>query len=127
MKDMQEEKNISYIFISHDLSVVKHISDRVGVMYLGSMMELADKNEIYSNPQHPYTRALIGAIPLPDPTKRKEMKVIKGEIPSKVNIPKGCKFHPRCPFAKDICREQEPVTKEVKPNHFVKCHFGGEF
>ena len=127
MKDMQEEKNISYIFISHDLSVVKHISDRVGVMYLGSMMELADKNEIYSNPQHPYTRALIGAIPLPDPTKRKEMKVIQGEIPSNVNIPKGCKFHPRCPFAKDICREQEPATKEVKPNHFVKCHFGGEF
>ena len=120
MKDMQEEKNISYIFISHDLSVVKHISDRVGVMYLGSMMELADKNEIYSNPQHPYTRALIGAIPLPDPTKRKEMKVIQGEIPSNVNIPKGCKFNPRCPFAKDICREQEPATKEVKPNHFVK-------
>ena len=89
MKDMQEEKNISYIFISHDLSVVKHISDRVGVMYLGSMMELADKNEIYSNPQHPYTRALIGAIPLPDPTKRKEMQVIQGEIPSNVNIPKG--------------------------------------
>ena len=127
MKDMQEEKNISYIFISHDLSVVKHISDRVGVMYLGSMMELADKNEIYSNPQHPYTRALIGAIPLPDPTKRKEMKVIQGEIPSNVNIPKGCKFNPRCPFAKDNCREQEPATKEVKPNHFVKCHFGGEF
>ena len=127
MKDMQEEKNISYIFISHDLSVVKHISDRVGVMYLGSMMELADKNEIYSNPQHPYTRALIGAIPLPDPTKRKEMQVIHGEIPSNVNIPKGCKFNPRCPFAKDICREQEPATKEVKPNHFVKCHFGGEF
>ena len=127
MKDMQEEKNISYIFISHDLSVVKHISDRVGVMYLGSMMELADKNEIYSNPQHPYTRALIGAIPLPDPTKRKEMQVIQGEIPSNVNIPKGCKFNPRCPFAKDICREQEPATKEVKPNHFVKCHFGVEF
>lgn len=127
MKDMQEEKNISYIFISHDLSVVKHISDRVGVMYLGSMMELADKNEIYSNPQHPYTRALIGAIPLPDPTKRKEMQVIQGEIPSNVNIPKGCKFNPRCPFAKDICREQEPATKEVKTNHFVKCHFGGEF
>ena len=127
MKDMQEEKNISYIFISHDLSVVYHFSVRVGVMYLGSMMELADKNEIYSNPQHPYTRALIGAIPLPDPTKRKEMQVIQGEIPSNVNIPKGCKFNPRCPFAKDICREQEPATKEVKPNHFVKCHFGGEF
>ena len=127
MKDMQEEKNISYIFISHDLSVVKHISDRVGVMYLGSMMELADKNEIYSNPQHPYTRALIGAIPLPDPSKRKEMQVIQGEIPSNVNIPTGCKFHPRCPFAKDICKQQEPRTKGVKPNHFVKCHFGGEF
>lgn len=126
MKDMQEEKNISYIFISHDLSVVKHISDRVGVMYLGSMMELADKNEIYSNPQHPYTRALIGAIPLPDPSKRKEMQVIQGEIPSNVNIPTGCKFHPRCPFAKDICKQQEPQTKEVKPNHFVKCHFGEE-
>lgn len=127
MKDMQEEKNISYIFISHDLSVVKHISDRVGVMYLGSMMELADKNEIYANPQHPYTRALIGAIPLPDPSKRKELQIIQGEIPSNVNIPTGCKFHPRCPFAKDICKTQEPETKEVKPNHFVKCHFGGEF
>ncbi len=127
MKDMQEEKNISYIFISHDLSVVKHISDRVGVMYLGSMMELADKNEIYSNPQHPYTRALIGAIPLPDPSKRKELQVIQGEIPSNVNIPSGCKFNPRCPFAKDICKTKEPETKEVKPNHFVKCHFGGEF
>ncbi len=127
MKDMQEEKNISYIFISHDLSVVKHISDRVGVMYLGSMMELADKNEIYSNPQHPYTRALIGAIPLPDPSKRTELQVIQGEIPSNVNIPSGCKFNPRCPFAKDICKTTEPETKEVKPNHFVKCHFGGEF
>ena len=127
MKDMQEEKNISYIFISHDLSVVKHISDRVGVMYLGSMMELADKNEIYSNPQHPYTRALIGAIPLPDPSKRKELQVIQGEIPSNVNIPSGCKFNPRCPFAKDICKTTEPETKEVKLNHFVKCHFGGEF
>ena len=113
MKDMQEEKNISYIFISHDLSVVKHISDRVGVMYLGSMMELADKNEIYSNPQHPYTRALIGAIPLPDPTKRKEMKVIQGEIPSNVNIPKGCKFNPRCPFAKDIVVNKNQQQKRL--------------
>ena len=127
MKDMQEEKNISYIFISHDLSVVKHISDRVGVMYLGSMVELADKNEIYANPQHPYTKALIGAIPIPDPSKRKEMQVIQGEIPSNVNTPSGCKFHPRCPFAKDICKQKVPEVKEVKPNHFVQCHFGGEF
>ena len=127
MKDMQEEKNISYIFISHDLSVVKHISDRVGVMYLGSMMELADKNEIYSNPQHPYTRALIGAIPLPDPTKRKEMQVIQGEIPSNVNIPKGCKFNPRCPFATFVVNKNQQqkrlsqitllsVTLEVNSN-----------
>lgn len=126
MMDMQAEKNISYIFISHDLSVVKHISDRVGVMYLGSMVELGDKDEIYSNPQHPYTRALMAAIPIPDPDKRSEMKLIEGEIPSNVNTPKGCKFHPRCPFAKDICKTQVPEVKEVKPRHFVQCHFAGE-
>lgn len=127
MKDMQKEKNISYIFISHDLSVVKHISDRVGVMYLGSMVELADKEVLYDNPQHPYTRALIAAIPIPDPNKRREMSVIQGEIPSNVNIPTGCKFHPRCPYAKDICREQEPEYREIGPRHYVRCHFGGEF
>lgn len=127
MMDMQEEKNISYIFISHDLSVVKHISDRVGVMYLGSMVELASKENIYDNPQHPYTQALIAAIPIPDPTKRSEMKLIEGEIPSNVNTPSGCKFHPRCPFAKDVCKEKEPPVKEVEPEHFVKCWFAGEF
>lgn len=127
MKDMQEENNISYIFISHDLSVVKHISDRVGVMYLGSMVELASKENIYDNPQHPYTQALIAAIPIPDPTKRSEMKLIEGEIPSNVNTPSGCKFHPRCPFAKDVCKEKEPPVKEVEPEHFVKCWFAGEF
>ena len=126
MMDMQQEKNISYIFISHDLSVVKHISDRVGVMYLGSMVELGDKEEIYANPQHPYTRALMAAIPIPDPDKRSEMKLIEGEIPSNVNTPTGCKFHPRCPFAKDICKEQVPEVKEIKPRHFVQCHFAGE-
>ena len=126
MMDMQEEKNISYIFISHDLSVVKHISDRVGVMYLGSMVELGDKEEIYANPQHPYTRALMAAIPIPDPDKRSEMKLIEGEIPSNVNTPTGCKFHPRCPFAKDICKKQVPEVKEIKPRHFVQCHFAGE-
>lgn len=126
MMDMQKEKNISYIFISHDLSVVKHISDRVGVMYLGTMVELGDKEEIFANPQHPYTRALMAAIPIPDPDKRSEMKLIEGEIPSNVNTPKGCKFHPRCPFAKDICKEQVPPVKETKPRHFVQCHFAGE-
>ncbi len=127
MMDLQEEQNISYIFISHDLSVVKHISDRVGVMYLGSMVELGDKDEIYANPQHPYTRALMGAIPIPDPDKRSDMKLIEGEIPSNVNTPKGCKFHPRCPFAKDICKTEVPEVKEIKPRHFVQCHFAGEF
>lgn len=127
MKDMQKEHNISYIFISHDLSVVKHISDRVGVMYLGSMVEIADKDEIYSNPQHPYTKALMSAIPIPDPTKKTQMQVIKGEIPSNVNTPTGCKFHPRCPFAKDVCKTTVPEVKEVKPGHKVQCHFAGEF
>lgn len=126
MMDMQQENNISYIFISHDLSVVKHISDRVGVMYLGNMVELGDKDEIYNNPSHPYTRALMAAIPQPDPDKRSEMKLIEGEIPSNVNTPSGCKFHPRCPFAKDICKEQVPEVKEIEPRHFVQCHFAGE-
>ncbi len=126
MMDMQEENNISYIFISHDLSVVKHISDRVGVMYLGSMVELGDKEEIFNNPQHPYTRALMAAIPIADPTKRSEMKLIEGEIPSNVNLPKGCKFNPRCPFATDKCRTEEPPVIETKPRHFVQCHYAGE-
>ncbi|MCR0586986.1 dipeptide ABC transporter ATP-binding protein [[Clostridium] innocuum] len=127
MMDMQEERKISYIFISHDLSVVKHISNRVGVMYLGSLVELADKDEIYENPQHPYTKALMAAIPKPDPTQRSSMEAIHGEIPSNVNVPSGCKFHPRCPYAKDICKTQEPAAKEIKPGHVVLCHFGGEF
>lgn len=126
MMDMQEENNISYIFISHDLSVVKHISDRVGVMYLGSLVELGDKEEIFNNPQHPYTRALMAAIPIADPTKRSEMKLIEGEIPSNVNLPKGCKFNPRCPFATDKCRTEEPPVIETKPRHFVQCHYAGE-
>lgn len=127
MKDMQEEKGISYIFISHDLSVVKHLSDRVGVMYLGSLVELADKDEIYNNPQHPYTKALMAAIPQPNPKLKSEMKSIEGEIPSNVNVPSGCKFHPRCPFAKDICSQKVPEVKEIKPGHMVQCHFAGEF
>lgn len=127
MMDLQEEQKISYIFISHDLSVVKHISDRVGVMYLGSIVEIADKEQIFDNPQHPYTMSLMAAIPKPDPNEKMEMEMIKGEIPSNVNLPSGCKFHPRCPFAKDICKEKDPEAKEIAPDHFVKCHFAGEF
>ncbi|OCN06165.1 peptide ABC transporter substrate-binding protein [Erysipelotrichaceae bacterium MTC7] len=127
MMDLQDEKKISYIFISHDLSVVKHISDRVGVMYLGSIVEIADKDQIFNNPQHPYTMSLMAAIPKPDPNEHLEMSMIKGEIPSNVNLPSGCKFHPRCPFAKDICKHEDPAEREVAPDHFVKCHFAGEF
>lgn len=127
MMDLQKEQEMSYIFISHDLSVVRHISNRVGVMYLGSIVELADKDKIYDNPQHPYTKALMAAIPIPDPDKKSDMSAIRGEIPSNVNVPSGCKFHPRCPFAKDICKTQIPETKEIEKGHFVNCHFAGEF
>ena len=126
MMDLQEKMGLSYLFISHDLSVVKHISDRIGVMYLGSLVELADKNDLYDSPMHPYTRALLSAIPVADPTKIKKMEAIIGEIPSNVNTPPGCKFHTRCPYAKDICKEMIPPTKEVSPRHLVACHFAGE-
>lgn len=126
MMDLQEKMGLSYLFISHDLSVVKHISHRIGVMYLGSMVELANKKDLYLDPMHPYTRALLSAIPVPDPSKKKEMMAIEGEIPSNVDIPAGCKFHTRCPYAKDVCREQIPEYREVKPEHFVSCHFAGE-
>ena len=126
MMDLQEKMGLSYLFISHDLSVVKHISDRIGVMYLGSLVEIADKKNLYDTPMHPYTRALLSAIPVADPTKIKKMEAIIGEIPSNVNTPSGCKFHTRCPYAKDICKEMIPPTKEVSPRHLVACHFAGE-
>jgi peptide/nickel transport system ATP-binding protein/oligopeptide transport system ATP-binding protein len=126
MMDLQEKMGLSYLFISHDLSVVKHISHRIGVMYLGSMVELANKKDLYLDPIHPYTRALLSAIPVPDPEKKKEMMAIIGEIPSNVDTPAGCKFHTRCPHAKDVCRHDEPEYREIKPGHFVACHFAGE-
>ncbi|WP_078381438.1 ABC transporter ATP-binding protein [Sutcliffiella halmapala] len=124
MQDLQKEMGLSYIFISHDLSVVRHISDRVGVMYLGKMMELASKNDLYSEPMHPYTQALLSAVPS---TRRKgqvkrERIVLKGELPSPANPPQGCVFHTRCPAAMDSCKQIVPQFKEVKPNHFVACH-----
>jgi len=126
MMDLQEKMGLSYLFISHDLSVVKHISDRIGVMYLGSIVELANKKDLYNDPLHPYTRALLSAIPVADPTRIKKMEAIIGEIPSNVNIPSGCKFHTRCVYAKDICKEEVPEYREIKPEHFVACHFAGE-
>ncbi|NLY09756.1 MAG: dipeptide ABC transporter ATP-binding protein [Tissierellia bacterium] len=122
LMDIQEEMGLTYMFISHDLSVVKHISDRIGVMYLGSFVELTDKKELYDNPLHPYTKALLSAIPIPDPTHKRNRIILKGDIPSPANPPKGCRFHTRCPEATDECRAIIPEFLEVKPNHFVACH-----
>lgn len=121
---LQKERGLTSMFIAHDLSMVKHISDRVGVMYLGNMVELAFSEELYRNPLHPYTKALLSAIPIPDPKVEKSRKQIPltGEIPSPVNPPAGCHFCNRCPYAEDICREKSPVLKETEPGHYVACH-----
>lgn len=126
MMDLQEKMGLSYLFISHDLSVVKHISNRIGVMYLGSVIELSNKKDLYDRPMHPYTRALLSAIPVANPAMKKKMESIIGEIPSNVDTPPGCKFHTRCPYVKDICKEQVPDFREIEPEHFVACHFAGE-
>lgn len=122
LKDLQEEFDLTFLFIAHDLSVVKHMSDRIGVMYLGNMVEVAEKNSLYATPLHPYTQALISAIPNPDPRLKKERIILKGDVPSPINPPSGCPFHPRCPVAMEICSKEKPVLKEVKPSHRVACH-----
>ena len=122
LKDLQREKGLTYMFISHDLSVVEHISDRVGVMYLGSMAEIGDTKDIFSNPCHPYTQALLSAIPVPDPHNKKQRIILEGDIPSPVNPPKGCKFHTRCIHAMDICAEVTPELKDIGGGHCVACH-----
>ncbi|WP_040212435.1 ABC transporter ATP-binding protein [Clostridium polynesiense] len=122
MSELQEEMGFSYLFISHDLSVVKHLSHRVGVMYLGSLVELAPKNELYDNPLHPYTKALLSAVPIPDPTLKRERIILSGDIPSPANPPKGCKFHTRCPYAMDVCKKEVPLYKNVGNEHYVACH-----
>jgi len=127
LKDLQEEYGLTYLFIAHNLSVVEHISDRVGVMYLGKMAELADRTEMFENPQHPYTHALLSAIPIPDPKIRRERIILKGDVPSPINPPSGCRFHTRCWLAQDICKQQVPAWRNVAPRgqteHFVACHF----
>lgn len=125
---LQSQKNLTYLFIAHDLSMVKHISDRVVVMYLGSMMELAKSSELYSNPLHPYTQALMSAIPISDPNveKRRERIILQGDVPSPINPPSGCKFRTRCKYAKDICANEIPKFREVESGHYVACHFAGE-
>ena len=122
LKKLQKERNLTYLFISHDLSVVKFISDKIGVMYLGNMVEFGAKKDIFSNPLHPYTRALFSAIPNPDPDKKMERIVLKGDIPSPANPPAGCRFHTRCPEACENCGKDVPAYREVEPGHFVACH-----
>ena len=122
LKDLQKQMNLAYVFISHDLSVVKFISDKIGVMYLGAMMEFGTKEDIFRNPLHPYTKALFSAVPNPDPTAKMDRIKLEGDIPSPANPPKGCRFHTRCPYAKDICKCQAPTYTEVEPGHFAACH-----
>lgn len=122
LKELQRTEGIAYIFISHDLSVVEHISDEVGVMYLGNMMEYGKTKDIFSRPLHPYTEALFSAVPVPDPDYKMNRIILKGDIPSPANPPSGCKFHTRCEKCRDICTREEPVFRELEPGHFVACH-----
>ncbi|AYD02592.1 dipeptide ABC transporter ATP-binding protein [Neorhizobium sp. NCHU2750] len=121
--DLQSELGLSYIIISHDLSVVKHVSDRVAVMYLGQLVELASAKSLYSRPLHPYSEALLSAVPVADPTVRKQRILLKGDVPSPINPPTGCRFHPRCSRAQDICKVQKPALTSKGPDHAVACHF----
>jgi oligopeptide/dipeptide ABC transporter ATP-binding protein len=122
LMDLQEEYGLAYLFISHDLGVVEHIGHRVAVMYLGRIVELADRDALFGDPQHPYTQALIAAAPMPDPRAKREQIIVEGEVPSPMNPPPGCHFHPRCPYAMDRCRREEPPLKRMGDGRLVACH-----
>ncbi|MFM1651853.1 ABC transporter ATP-binding protein [Brevibacillus sp. B_LB10_24] len=122
MQDLQKEFQLTYLFISHDLSVVRHISDRVAVMYLGKVVEVADKKSLYENPVHPYTRALLSAVPVPDPEHKAERILLEGDLPSPANPPTGCTFHPRCPVCVEMCKREIPALRKKAAGHFVSCH-----
>ncbi|WP_068503036.1 ABC transporter ATP-binding protein [Paenibacillus kribbensis] len=123
LKELQQQFELTYIFIAHGLPSVKHISDRIAVMYLGKIVELADRDELFARPQHPYTKALLDAVPVPDPRLRKERITLTGEIPNPANPPSGCTFHTRCPYAQEKCRGQSPLLEEHTPGHIAACHF----
>ena len=122
LMDLQQELGLSYLFVAHDLAVVEHISHRVAVMYLGRIVELTDTRSLFTRPQHPYTEALLSAVPLPDPGAARKRIILAGDVPSPINPPPGCRFHTRCPYAEARCRVEDPVTREVAPGHFVACH-----
>jgi peptide/nickel transport system ATP-binding protein len=126
MQDLQEELNLTYLFIAHDLSVVEHIADRVAVMYVGRLVEISETEDLYLNPKHPYTEALLSAVPTPDPRIKSEPIILPGEVANPANPPPGCYFHPRCKYAKDICKQETPPLEEVTPGHFAACHFARE-
>jgi oligopeptide/dipeptide ABC transporter ATP-binding protein len=126
LKDLQQEFGLTYLLISHDLSVVEHFSDRVAVMYLGNIVELAAAEELYANPMHPYTEALLSAIPRADPDQVRKRIILPGDVPNPANPPPGCKFHPRCRYARDICKREIPVWRDLGSDHWVACHLAGE-
>lgn len=127
LQDVQKDLNLTILFVSHDLRVIHYICDQVAVMYVGKIVELSDTDDLYENPVHPYTQALLSAIPLPDPTKKRERIVLGGDVANPVHPPKGCYFHPRCQYCKEICKEKEPELREVKPGHYCACHCSEDF
>ena len=124
LRDLQKELGLTYLFVAHNLAVVEHISDRVAVMYLGKIAEISPRDELFNNPQHPYTQALMSAIPIPKPNRKRERVILKGDVPSPLNPPSGCRFHPRCPIAEDICAKEEPMLKSLSSHaeHKIACH-----
>jgi peptide/nickel transport system ATP-binding protein len=127
MKRLKDEHNLTYLFITHDLATAKYICDRIGVMYLGKLVEVGALRSVYSKPLHPYTQALMAAVPIPDPNRRRSQPLPRGEIPSPINPPSGCRFHPRCPIAEEQCAVDDPELRELAPEHFVACHFAEQF